>query len=246
MKKEILIAPSVSIHIDPKPAPSNAPNTPAELRISTESGSVSIHGFSGASAGQRHNKPLSPWERWWNYGFNPPATAYTTPDPPSNTDSGIPSRPYKISITTRSGSISGALIHGVETTIESVNSGSISLQLYPVYFGGNNNSTLNTITHSGSTNINILGSYERSKLDGLNSRHEARGSGSIHVKYPSQWEGEVDVSSRGSGSIMAYGRELDVIRYGSKHLVGKKGEGDGGSRAQLVAYGSGSQGFYVG
>ncbi|KAL9619480.1 MAG: hypothetical protein Q9160_005917 [Pyrenula sp. 1 TL-2023] len=225
---------SISIHIDPKPAPSGAPNTPAELLISTQSGSVSIHGFSGA--GQR--KRLSGWERWWNYGFNAV--------PPSNAETGIPSRPYKITITTGSGSISGVIIHGVETTIESVHSGSISLQLYPVYYGDEKNSTLTTVTHSGSTNVNILESYENNKLDRLNSRHEVRGSGSINVKYPNQWEGEVDLTSRGSGSIMAYGRELNVIRYGRGHVVGKKGEGDGGSRAQLVAYGSGSQGFYVG
>lgn len=117
------------------------------------------------------------------------------------------------------------------------------MSLLPVYFGESDNSTLTTLTGSGSTNLNIQRSHERSKLDTLRSRHESRKSGSINIVYPETWEGEVDISSEGSGSITAYGRGLDVIRYGHGHVIGSKGHG--GSKAELIARGSGSQVFYV-
>lgn len=117
------------------------------------------------------------------------------------------------------------------------------MSFYPVYFGEEKNSSLVTVGGSGSTNVDILGNYGQPKLDGLDSRHESQGSGSINVVYPKQWEGDVDISSEGSGSITAYGTGLETIRYGHGHVIGRKG--DGGSKAQLIARKSGSQVFYV-
>ncbi|OIW25791.1 hypothetical protein CONLIGDRAFT_684332 [Coniochaeta ligniaria NRRL 30616] len=71
----------------------------------------------------------------------------------------------------------------------------------------------------------------------LQSRHSST-SATMHITYPASWEGELDLGST-SGSLHVEGEGVKVIRDGEdwpgfgRHLIARKGEGDGGSVAGL-------------
>ncbi|KAL9114896.1 MAG: hypothetical protein Q9227_001139 [Pyrenula ochraceoflavens] len=218
---------SISIYIDPQPAPSGFPNRTATLRINSRSGSVNIMGIAG----------LHPHPSTANYP-------------------GFTSRLYETFITTRSGSVSGNYIQGSLTEINT-ESGSISLALTPYSYKSSSDeadsssnsaeasSKLYTSTKGGSTTLSIKPPVNTPSLRNLTAMHESKRSGSLTIMYPNVWEGEVDIRSYGSGSITAHGDGLRTINYGSQHYIGEKGDVDGGSKINLLAWGSGSSTFLL-
>ena len=221
---------SISIYIDPQAAPSHAPNRTATLRLRSTSGSVSIMGVAGVHA---HSS--------------------------SSSDAvSFPHRMFETHITTQSGSVSGNFLLGATTEIHT-GSGSISVGLSPYSFPSACNcdcecdddaateapSTLFTSTTGGSTNIMMKPPLNTPALRNLTATHESRGSGSMNIVYPHVWEGEVDIRSFGSGSITAYGDGLNVLRYGSRHVIGEKGKAEEGSQVKMLSRKSGSTGFFL-
>ena len=142
----------------------------------------------------------------------------------------IPDREYRADVYTSSGSIDVSLLHGIRTSLRSIN-GRITADLYP--FGDNNTRTdIESHCNSGSTDITLHSSLSHpdASLKRLNAYYGSS-SGSLHLRYPDQWEGTVDGTTL-SGSIKLDWEGLKVIKDGKKgwlkrHIQAVKGDGEG-------------------
>ena len=155
------------------------------------------------------------------------------------TDS-VPKREYRADVYTSSGSIDVSLLHGLRTTLRSIN-GRITANLYP--FGDNKTrSNIETHCYSGSTDITLHSSlsHPSAPIKKLFAYYGAT-SGSLDLRYPAQWEGTV-VGTTLSGGINIDWPGLKIMKDGKnvwleRKVVGVKGDGEG----KLVFYdGSGS------
>ncbi|KEF57971.1 uncharacterized protein A1O9_05894 [Exophiala aquamarina CBS 119918] len=162
-------------------------------------------------------------------------------------------RVFQTEISTRSGSVSGAVVHGNGgSTSISTSSGSISISIHPVGVSGTDPlSTLKTTAGSGSQNIRILSPSSvpgyrttTSAIRALRASHTTTGSGSISAIYPEEWTGQLHVALRGSGSIQARGSGLQVQQQGRHELFGWKGDdAEHGASIDITEMGSGSVHF---
>jgi hypothetical protein len=222
---------TISITVEVQPG-----DKPAVLRLSTTSGSVNVRMVPTSGEGG--------WFFW------------KKPKDTTNLEEKVQNlgRVFQTEISTKSGSASGSVVHGNggSTTI-STGSGSISISVYPVGVSGNDPlSTLTTSAGSGSQNIRILSPSSvpgyrttTSAIRALKVAHTTTGSGSISAIYPDEWEGQLHIVTRGSGSINAGGDGLQLQRQGRRELFGLKGEdAETGASVEITEMGSGSVNFH--
>ncbi|EXJ54997.1 uncharacterized protein A1O5_12736 [Cladophialophora psammophila CBS 110553] len=189
---------------------------PAVLRLSTTAGSVNVKMISGG-------------------GF---FTKPTIPD-------AAKSRTLMTEISTGAGSISGNVVHGNGgSTSVSTNAGSISLTIFAVGVSEMDpQSNISTISNQGSQHIKVvpsLGSTEA--IRAIEAVHTVRGSGSMNIAYPPQWEGMVHLSTYGMGSIGASGNGLVVRKESSHEVYGYRGATQG-RKVEISELGNGSLKF---
>lgn len=142
----------------------------------------------------------------------------------------VPKRDYRADVYTSSGSIDVALLHGLRTSLRSIN-GRITADLYP--FGDNNTRTdIESHCTSGSTDVTLHSSlsHPSAPLKKLFAYYGST-SGSLDLKYPAQWEGIV-VGTTLSGGINIDWPGLRIVKDGKKgwlkrKVVGIKGNGEG-------------------
>jgi hypothetical protein len=138
----------------------------------------------------------------------------------------IPPRLYQTKVETKSGSVRGTYIHGVNTDILTV-SGAIDVNILP-YSANSTGSWLRTESTGGSIGVNVLPAYEdpQSVMGHLRSVHKTR-SGSVHINYPQQWEGKIEAVTM-TGSVGLHGKDVEVLKRWSgpvgAHVVAQKGK----------------------
>ena len=144
--------------------------------------------------------------------------------------SSIPARDYITTIESTSGTLQVTLIHGRETKLHT-SSASIYATLLPV--GPlSDKSSIDSATLSGTTQVTILESitHPSQPMRNLYGSHTSQ-SGSMYLKYPGQWQGDVGGSTV-SGSIYVKWPALEIFRLGrepgSNLLQGKVGPEGGG------------------
>ncbi|KAH0344760.1 hypothetical protein KCU81_g4678, partial [Aureobasidium melanogenum] len=146
--------------------------------------------------------------------------------PMSSTIAEIPPRFYHTKVESRSGSVHGNYIHGINTDI-TTSSGSIDVNVLP-YTADSTGSWLRTESAVGGIHVNVLPSYEDPEdvMGHLRSVHKTK-SGSLHIKYPQQWEGKIEAVTM-SGSVKLRGKDVEVLKRWSgavgAHVVAQKGE----------------------
>ncbi len=184
---------------------------PAVLRLAAASGSISVR--MGDTS--------------WSWGPRQPHSISTN-------------RTFETSITSKSGTVSGSILHGNggKTDI-STRSGSISLTINTIGVGTNDStSKLSTSTNSGSQNVAIK-SFD--PVRAVEARHIVYGSGSLNIDYPSSWEGMVHAKSGGSGSVQVDGSGLEY-QGGGRDVYAQRGNGDL-KGVEVLGTGSGSVSF---
>lgn len=138
----------------------------------------------------------------------------------------IPDREYRCAITSQSGSVTGTILHGRETTID-VSSGNINARVLP-YASGAGASSLNTKMRSGSTSITVLKPYSGpgNRQHSISSSHSAR-SGQLNLRYPDEWQGSIDGQVK-SGNLNLRGRDVEILEQGArgalKYVHARKGQ----------------------
>ncbi|EXJ92485.1 hypothetical protein A1O3_01037 [Capronia epimyces CBS 606.96] len=189
---------------------------PAVLRIATSSGSVHVRMTS---------------ERGWFHKHIIPEA--------------VKERTLQTDISTQSGSVSGALVHGNGgSTRISTHSGSISVDIFTVGVSEQDPaSNISTTTDSASQNIRLVAPLDSSEpVRAIGASHTVLGSGSMSIRYPMEWEGTVHALVQGSGSLSAVGHGLVVRQQNSRELYGYKGNKEG-RQIEVFEQGSGSVRF---
>ncbi|KAJ9607431.1 hypothetical protein H2200_008504 [Cladophialophora chaetospira] len=155
------------------------------------------------------------------------------------------SRVVKSDISTSAGSVSGDIVHGNGGSAAiATNAGSINLSIYTVGVSElDAQSNLSTVTNQGSQHIKVYSGVTNTEpIRAMSASHTVRGSGSMNIDYPNEWEGTVHVTGYGSGSIGASGRGLVVRKESSHELYGYKGSKEG-RKIEISEIGSGSVRF---
>ncbi|PSN68259.1 hypothetical protein BS50DRAFT_492532 [Corynespora cassiicola Philippines] len=151
----------------------------------------------------------------------------------------IPDRDYQVTIDTNVGSVDGTFIHGSKTTITSV-AGFVTADILP-FKSGDYESTLETETSSGQTNLRLRSPYKAagSVMNKFTSRHKSV-SGAIDLTYPQEWEGHLEGTSM-NGSLHLQGKDLELIRQdekpGKNMVEAKKGTGSSSMAFKTVSGG---------
>ncbi|KIW73206.1 hypothetical protein, variant [Phialophora macrospora] len=154
-------------------------------------------------------------------------------------------RVLQTEISASAGSVSGNIVHGNGgSALISTNAGSISLDVYAVGVSEMDAlSSLSTVSNHGSQHVRVYSDIANTEpIRALQASHKVRGSGSITIEYPTEWEGMVHMTSFGSGSISANGRGLIVRKESSHELYGYKGPKEG-TKVEISELGSGSARF---
>jgi hypothetical protein len=135
-----------------------------------------------------------------------------------------PERDYHVAIDSHSGTIKGAILHGLKTSI-TTHSAMIDVQLTP-YGATDYSSTLNTTTQSGRQEITLLSPAKQpgTTIKEMSSVHSSA-SGKLVLRYPREWEGTVEGHTQ-SGKLQLHGGDLDIIRRSSSYVVARKGKGN--------------------
>lgn len=88
-------------------------------------------------------------------------------------------------------------------------------------------STVTTTTQSGSQNIRITTGVADSSsgaiVSACEAKHHSKGSGSLHIDYPSNWSGLVHASCGGCGSVNVRGSGLEFDRRGNREVWAWRG-----------------------
>ena len=190
---------------------------PAVLRLAAVSGSINVR--MGDST--------------WNWGRHPQSISTN--------------RTFETTITAKSGSVSGSVLHGNGgKTDVSCKSGTISLTVDAVGVGENDTtSLLTTTTSSGSQHVFVKSATE---VKALQASHIVQGSSSLNVEYPSSWEGVVHAQIKGSGTVTVDGSDLE-FQGGGRNVWAKRGgkggeKGDGDLKGvEVIGKGSGTVRF---
>jgi len=147
----------------------------------------------------------------------------------------VPDRDYQTTMSTSSGSINAVILHGLGTSLRSIN-GHIIADLYPY---GHNDSRTDIEVHDTSGNIDITLhsslSHPTAPLKRLYGYYGGI-SGSLTLFYPAQWQGIVQGTTL-SGSITFDWQGLKIVKDGKEGWVKRtieavRGEGEG----RLVFY----------
>ena len=170
------------------------------LGIFTLSGSVQI-GVIPKPVDENAPKPA-------NFKIDTSSGSITTSFPTN----ALPERDYLTKITSRSGGIYGAYLHGSQTKLYSV-SGSINVSILPV---GDSHSSSELITNSrsGSHDVRVLSPYHKGskQLSNLCATHD-HSSGSMELNYPADYLGNIAVRTF-SGSVTIKGPEVALYKDG--------------------------------
>ncbi|CAJ2501670.1 Uu.00g045230.m01.CDS01 [Anthostomella pinea] len=138
----------------------------------------------------------------------------------------VPKRDYFVSIDSHSGSVGGHLIHGRKTAVVA-HSASISLR-FTLSGASEHASSLSTATQSGQSTVTVLNPVHSagasSSIKQLSSNHTTK-SGSLVLRYPSDWEGTIEGRTH-SGGLQLQGRGIEIIRREPHYVLAKKGTGD--------------------
>lgn len=143
----------------------------------------------------------------------------------------IPDREYRVFISSTSGTQYVNVIHGSETILHSM-SGTIHATLSP-YGSPSTKSNIDVVTKSASVEVTVLSSISHpgQVMKNLHGTYK-RLSGSLKIKYPGEWEGEIEGTTL-SGSLHIAWPGLRIIRDGRpggsgyRVLKAIKGHGDG-------------------
>ncbi|EEP77207.1 predicted protein [Uncinocarpus reesii 1704] len=208
---------SIAVTIIPQPADPRAPSKPARVFLRSRSGSISVK-FQLPAPGSRD------------------ADTHAHDKPPA-----LHPRPYEVEIATHSGSIAASIAFSTSVKLSST-SGAIDAHLTPLVFPGaafldthSDNISITTVTRSGSANV-VLNDpliYPRLAPSGRQTRaqhrgpgaiavHEARGSGSLRVRYPPSWAGRVHAASIRANRVSLGGKGVRVVGRGSRAVDGVK------------------------
>lgn len=212
------------------------------LSIHTNSGSIDIT-VDPKEANKDHIKPAA--LRLTSNSGSIRATTSTT---------SVPDRDYRTDISTSDGSMDVALLHGLRTSLRSIN-GQMTVDLYPY---GHNDSRTDVETHcnSGSTDITIHPSisHPTAPLKKLYGFYHAD-SGSLSLWYPAQWQGTVQ-GSTSSGSIDLKWDGLKIVKdekkgWTKRVIEAVRGNGEAKllfseSSGSLTLGGDSGGGVYVG
>ena len=142
----------------------------------------------------------------------------------------IPDRDYQTSISSDNGGIESTLLHGLRTSIHSIN-GHIRTDLYPY---GHNNSRTDIDMHSSSGNTEITLhsslSHPAVPLKKLYSKYHTV-SGNLRLWYPAQWQGMVE-GTTSSGSVRLDWKGLKVVKdekkgWAKRNIEAVRGDGEG-------------------
>ena len=141
-----------------------------------------------------------------------------------------PVRDYRVDVHSGSGGVSGTYIHGSRT---SVVSGSGSKRVIIVPFEGVGESEIVTDGASGGSDVEVRSPLRVSKtLGALRSTHRSV-SGSLRLRYPSEWAGSFEGTSV-SGSLSADGPGLEVETGGGPGLKRVSGKSKLEGEARLT------------
>ncbi|KAH8647305.1 hypothetical protein BX600DRAFT_443511 [Xylariales sp. PMI_506] len=145
----------------------------------------------------------------------------------------IPDREYRTSIKSRSGIVSGRILHGKETKIN-VQSGTLVVGIIPYgpsIGSGSTSSSLTTTIQSGYSLLQVHDPYVRNGNDpfkGMSSSH-SQTSGRLNLRYPDAWEGSISGHTK-SGSIALYGHGVAISEEGRsgghQFIRAQKGQGE--------------------
>ncbi|KAI5205719.1 hypothetical protein E4T39_02860 [Aureobasidium subglaciale] len=187
------------------------------LSVKTKSGSINV---------DIEPKPESPADpRAANFVANTVSGSIRAFFPMSNATGAIPPRNYHTEVDSKSGSVHGDYIHGLSTDIAS-GSGSIDVNILP-YSVESTGSWLRTETQGGGIHVNVMSPYgdANGTIGNLRSVHKSK-SGSLHIKYPQQWEGKIEAETM-SGGVKLRGKDVRILRSWSgpvgSHVVAQKG-----------------------
>jgi len=142
----------------------------------------------------------------------------------------VPDRDYQTSISTSSGSIEAGILHGLRTSLRSIN-GRVTADLYPC---GHNDSRTDIEAHSTSGGMDVTLhssiSHPTAPLKKLYGYYRGV-SGSLTIFYPAQWQGTV-VGTTLSGGIDIDWQGLKIVKDGKEGYVKRaieavRGEGEG-------------------
>jgi hypothetical protein len=141
----------------------------------------------------------------------------------------IPVRDYRTTITSRSGTVGGTILHGTQTTIEK-ETGDMNINIFP-FRSGKGISSLTTYQGSGVTTIEVLKPDLRqsgNSLTKISSSHTSR-SGNMKLKYPEEWQGSIYGEAK-SGILDFKGDNVTVVERGGagrpNYIRAQKGDGE--------------------
>ncbi len=166
----------------------------------------------------------------------------------------VPDRDYRTDISTSDGSMDLALLHGLRTSLRSIN-GRMTVDLYP--YGHNNSRTdIETHSNSGSTDITVHRSisHPTAPLKELFAFYHAD-SGSMQLWYPAQWQGTVQ-GTTSSGSINLDWDGLKIVKdekrgWTKRAIEAVRGDGEAKlffteSSGSMTLGGESGSGIYIG
>lgn len=141
----------------------------------------------------------------------------------------IPDRIYTSRLSSISGSISAKLLHTASTTLLST-SGRIYADIYPTSYSSSSSfsSSITTSCQAGSTDITVHPDLfsPQSPIKKLSGKH-ANTSGSLKVRYPNTWEGQIQARTL-SGRVGINWDGVRIIRdWGGKEVLAERGAGEG-------------------
>ncbi|KAF2668720.1 hypothetical protein BT63DRAFT_283780 [Microthyrium microscopicum] len=148
--------------------------------------------------------------------------------PPAGMHS-FPERDYQVNISSRLGHISGSVLHGSLTSLQTA-VGNIRANILP-FAADRYPSDMATVSHAGRQMINLLTPLNEPEmpLARLDSRHTSN-AGEVDVTYPKTWEGVVEAVSA-VGRVAVGGPDVHIIKQDRKFIGGyveaERGEGDG-------------------
>ena len=142
----------------------------------------------------------------------------------------VPDRDYHTQMSTSSGSIEAGILHGLRTSLRSIN-GRINADIYPY---GHNDSRTDIEVHDTSGSIDItLHASSTHPSDPLKKLYGYyRGvSSSLNLFYPAQWQGTIAGTTL-SGSVDLDWQGLQVVKDGKEGYVKRaieavRGNGEG-------------------
>ena len=142
----------------------------------------------------------------------------------------VPDRDYQSSFSTSSGSIDAVTLHGLRTSLRSIN-GRVTADLHPY---GHNDSRTDIESHctSGAMDVSLHSSVSHPTAPLKKLYGYYRGvSGSLNIFYPAQWQGVVE-GTTSSGGVDLNWQGLKVIKDGKDGFIKRRieavrGEGEG-------------------